>query len=297
MALQDSYVDGSSEMDINARMDESYKDGYLVNSTFWREGAIDKRFKVGDQNLLSMIYGDSSFYSRRKFYFNLIRRHINMIAGYQRQNRKSSSLVPIENKDQRLADDFTKLNMWSERKEGFHEYFSQAFEGALDVGMSLLHMYNDYTMDPVSGDLCCDNVAYNNYMIDPWFRKQDLSDCNYIWRRRWVSKDMAKRLLPGRADDIDKMRPDGLKDSRFPIQAEAMSGDNSNLFTYDEYYYSDTREAIIVIDTKTGETIEWEENPDDDENELELTLSQQPWLKIRKVQKPTVKLAIKLGGK
>ncbi len=140
--LEGGYVDDSSDRDIMNMMDHYYKDGYTVNSSLWREGAIDKRFKVGDQNLLSIIYGDSAFYSRRKFFFNLIRRNINMIAGYQRQHRKSTALAPVENKDQSLSNDWTQLTMWSERREGFHEYFSQAFEGALDVGISLIHMYN-----------------------------------------------------------------------------------------------------------------------------------------------------------
>lgn len=295
MAIQDGYID--DDKNVKSMMDEAYQQGYLVNSSFWREASIDKRFKVGDQNLLSLLYGDEAFYSRRRFFFNKIRRHVNMITGYQRQHRKSSLLIGVEDKDDQLANDYTELSMWSERREGFHEYFSQAFEGACDVGISLLHMYNDYTLDPVSGDLFCDNVAYNNFMIDPWFKKQDLSDCNYVWRRRWVSKEMAKRLLPGRSTEIDKMIPNGIKDGRFLLQAETLAGQTSKLFTYDEFHYADTREATLVIDTKSGETIEWEENPDDEEDELEKTLSQQPWLVIKKIQKPTVKVAIVLGGK
>ena len=182
MAIIDNYID--NDKSILSRMDDSYEMGYTVNSSLWREGSVDKRFKVGDQNLLSLIYGDAAFYQRRKFYFNLIRRHVNMIAGYQRQNRKSSALVPIGPGDQQLSDDYTKCSMWSERREGFHEYFSQAFEGALDVGISLLHLYPDYSLDPVSGDLFTDTVPYNSFMIDPWFKKQDLSDCNYLWRKR-----------------------------------------------------------------------------------------------------------------
>ena len=192
MSYQNFYVDGPD--DIQKKMGEEYSLGYPVNSQRWVEGSIDKRFKVGDQNLLSVVYGDSSFYNRKRFYFNLIRRHINMVAGYQRQHRKSSTLVPVEDKDQKLANDFTDLSMWSERREGFHESLSCAFEGALDVGDSLLHLYPDYTLDPVSGDLFCDSVSYNSYMIDPWYKKQNLTDCNYVWRRRWVSKEVAKRF-------------------------------------------------------------------------------------------------------
>lgn len=295
MPLQSSYVDGDRE--IIQMMDHYYNEAYPINSALWREGQIDKRFKVGDQNLLSLIYGDSAFFNRRRFFFNLIRRHVNMIAGYQRQHRKSTQFIPTEDRDQQMADDYTKLTMWSERREGYHEYESQAFEGALDVGDGWLNLYVDYTTDPVSGDLCTDYVSYNNIMTDPYWRKQDLSDCNFIWRRRWVSKKVAKNLLPGRAEEIEGMRPNGSKDGRFPIQAEALNNTNQDLFTYDEFYYLDDREIDIVVDTKTGETVEWEENPDDQDDELEMTLSQQPWLAVKKGRKPTVKLAIVLGNK
>jgi hypothetical protein len=296
--MQDFYRDGESieDKDIKKMMDHYYSQDYLANSAFWSEAAIDKRFKIGDQNLLSSIYGDNGFYSRRRFFFNLIRRNVNMIAGYQRQNRKSSSFVPIDQKDQQLADDYTKLSMWSERREGFHEYFSQAFEGAVDTGLYMMELTNDYSMDAVSGELKADCVAYNDFMIDPNFKKQDLSDCNFIWRRTWLTKEKAKQFLPGMEKEIEKMNADGMKDGRFPIQAEYM-GNCDNLFTCDQFHYASSRECILVVDTKTGEVVEWEENPDDEEDELERTLSQQPWLKIKKTRKPTTKLAILLGGR
>jgi hypothetical protein len=184
---------------------------------------------------------------------------------------------------------------WSENLDGFQEYFSQSFEGALDVGINLLHLYIDYTKDPYSGDLYTDQVAYNNFLIDPYFRKQDLSDCNFIWRRRWVSKDVAKSLMPDRAEDIDKMCPKGAKDGKFPLQAELMNMDLSKLFSYDEFYYKDTREALLIIDTKTQETTEWEDVSDDGMALLESTLYFQPWLETKKVDVPTIKLDIAIN--
>jgi len=291
------YLDDGGEHDFKKMMDAVYTQAYPLNAAMWTQGAIDKRFKVGDQSLWSMVYGDNQYYQGKKFFFNLIRRHINMIAGYQRRNRKSTIALPSENADEQLADDYTASVMWSERRDGTHEYLSQAFEGALDVGISLMHMYPDYTMDPISGDLFVDNVSYNNFLIDPHFRKQDLSDCNFIWRRRWVTKEAAKALLPGRAADIDKMKSSGMKDGKFPLQAEMLNLNSNRLMPYDEFHYRSFREATIVLDPKSGESYEWEENEDDSEDELEQTLAQQPWLVIRKIQKPTVKLGICLAGK
>lgn len=298
MAIQDNYVDSDKKSDkqIISMMDDFYQQDYLQNSSFWTEASIDKRFKVGDQNLLSVLYGDSNFFNRRRFYFNLILRNCNMIGGYQRQHRKSSRFVPIEPRDQQLADDWTKLSMWSEMREGFHEYNSQAFQGAVDTGLYFLELVNDYSLDPVSGELKADCVPYNAVMIDPHSRKQDLSDCNYIWRRKWISKEKLKQFLPGMEKEISKMQPNGMQDGLFPIQAESYKN-AKDLFTLDQFQYADTRDIVVVVDTKTGEVVEWEENPDDDKDEMELTLSQQPWLRIKKIRKPTVKLVIKVGDK
>lgn len=290
------YVDPTDAGNVNlkAMCDQFYLSSYPQNSSYWIQGSIDKRFKAGDQTLNSMIYGDNNYYQSRRFFFNMILRHINMIGGYQRKNRKSTITIPINDTDQ-LADDYNKVLKWSEDRDGFQEYFSQSFEGGLDVGSNLLHLYPDYTLDPISGDLFTDSVSYNNYLIDPYYRKMDLTDCSFIWRRRWLNKNAAKSLLPGRSKEIDKMRAGGAKDGRFPLQAELLNLATNRLFAYDEVHYRTTREATIVLDPKSGEAVEWEEDEEDQEGMMEQVLQQQPWLITKKVQVPTVKLILKLG--
>lgn len=292
------YIDPSDVQakDLKQMMDWFYQSNYTTNSTYWLQGAIDKRFKVGDQQLYNQVYGQNS-QNVQKFFFNLIRRHINMIAGYQRKNRKSTITIPVLQNGDQLADDYNKVMRWCDDRDGFQEYLSQAFEGACDTGETLLHLYPDYTFDPISGDLFTDCVAYNNYLIDQYTRKQDLSDCNGIWRRRWTSKQMAKMLLPGYAKEIDKMKIGGMKDGRFPMQAELQNVAISNLFTYDEFYYRTTRPGKIILDPYTGEAVEWEDDEAEEEGMMERVLYEQPWLQVKTVDIPTVKLVINLSGK
>jgi len=291
------YIDPSDVQakDLKQMKDHFYQSNYTLNSAYWAQGTIDKRFKTGDQNLYNTFYGENNQYSQ-KFFFNLIHRHISMICGYQRRNRKSTIFLPNRDNDDTLADDYNKVLRWCDDRDGFQEYLSQAFEGACDTGETLLHLYPDYTFDPISGDLFTDCVSYNNYLIDQP-RKQDLSDCNGIWRRRWTSKQMAKLLLPGYAKEIDKMKPNGAKDGRFPFQAELQNVALSNLFTYDEFYYRTTRPGKIIIDTLSGETTEWEEIEGEQEDYLKVILQKQPWLKVKEVEIPTVKLIISLSDK
>lgn len=293
------YIDPSdvSAKNLKQLKDEFYLSNYTGNSAYWSQGFIDKRFKVGDQSLYSWSVGNNFNQNAYRYFFNLIRRHINMICGRQRQNRKSTVTMPVHDNDDPLSDDYNAIVKWCENRDGFQEYLSEAFEGSCDTGMSLLYMYPDYTYDPISGDLFTDCVSYNNFLIDQYFRKQDLSDCNGVWRRRWTSKEGAKALLPGYAKEIDRMKPGGMKDGRFPVQAELQNVALNNLFTYDEFHYRSTREATIILDPKSGEAVEWEQREDDEKDLLERTLAQQPWLMTKKVQVPTVKLCISLGDR
>jgi len=295
------YIDPSdvSAKNLKQMKDEFYQANYPGNSSWWSQGAIDKRFKVGDQSLYSWATGNNYNQNSYRFFFNLIRRHINMICGYQRKNRKSTITLPVREKDDALADDYNSVIRWSEDRDGFQEYLSEAFEGSCDTGMTLLYLYPDYTFDFISGDLFTDAVSFNNFLIDQHFRKQDLSDCNGVWRRRWTSRQGAKMLLPGYAQEIDRMRPGGMKDGRFPVQAELQNLALNNLFTYDEFHYRSTRLATLIIDPKSGESVEWEKELDDkdDEELLQKTLKFQPWLEIKKVYVPTVKLCLSLGDK
>ncbi len=292
------YIDPSDveAKNLKQMQDSFYNSNYTVNSTQWMQGAIDKRFKVGDQQLYNQFYGSNSG-NVQKFFFNLIRRHINMICGFQRKNRKSTITMPNGETDDPVADDYNKVLRWCDDRDGFHEYLSQAFEGCVDTGETLLHLYPDYTFDPISGDLFTDCVSYNNYLIDQYTRKQDLSDCNGIWRRRWTSKEMAKSLIPGYSKEIDKMKPGGFKDGRFPLQAELQNVAISNLFTYDEFYYRTTRPGNIILDPMSGEATEWQDDESEESGMMKKVLAQQPWLKVKKTDIPTVKLVISLGGK
>jgi len=81
------------------------------------------------------------------------------------------------------------------------------------------------------------------------------------------------------------------------VQPELLNDSVNDLFTYDEYYYRTSRKAVIVLDPKTGEAAEWEENEGDEDDLMERALATQPWLVTKEVEVPTVKLCISLSNK
>lgn len=277
---------------IKERMDEVYAQSITINQSFWSEADIDTRFHAGDQTLYSEIYGNLPAFKRRVFNFNRIRRIVSMVSGYQRRNRKSTIIVPIENSDEVTSDQFTKLILHAQEKDGTLATISDAFHGAAVTGMNLLSVWMDYRSDPISGDIRVDNVSYNGYLIDPFFKKTDLSDCNFIWTRKWLSQSQIISLLPDRRADIKSLTPKGNRDGKFQYMPESYNFGMENLLSYDEFWYRDYRTQKLLVDVKTGETMEWKGTDDT----LKEFVGRYPELTVVDNEVQTTKLAIVVEG-
>lgn len=283
--------------DVVTMMESAYVESISINQSFWSEADLSWRFFTGDQTVWNDVYGNLPANRRRNLSFNRIRRVVNMIGGHQRRTRKSVVVVPLENADNQTADQFTKSVMWAVNKENVLETISEAFEGALVGGMNLLHVYLDYREDPVSGNIKVDNCSYNSFLIDPYFRKADLSDCRYIWKRSFLTKRECISLMPDRADEILGLpgnQTGTAQDNKFQFMPESYGYSTKNLMRYDEFYYRDYRTQKMLVDAETGETMEWKS---EDKDALELFLQTYPSVTMIEQEIPTVRLSITIQGK
>ena len=285
------YTDGDKS--VHEMMEYHYASAIQINQSFWTEADIDARFKAGDQTLWNDIYGNLPAFRRRQFNFNRIRSIINMVSGYQRQHRYSTIVVPVENSDEETADQFSKLMIWANGRSNALEIISQAFEGAITSGMNLLAVWMDYREDPINGDPKVDNVSYNEYLIDPFFKKHDMSDARFVWTRKWLSKTEIRACLPGMESEIDSMYSRGWRDGKFQFQPEAYNYAMQDLLSYDEFYHLDYRTRKLLVDVQTGETMEWK----GDEAGLRSYTDRFPQIKAIDQTIPSVRLAIVVNGK
>src|SRR6202451_398445 len=280
-----------------SRMESFYASSITINQAFWAEADQDTRFEIGDQTLWNELYGNLPAASRRQFNFNHIRPVVNMISGHQRRNRKSTIVVPVENADQDTADQFTKIMMNINKQEGVLETISDSFHGSLVTGMNLLQVWVDYREDPVSGNIKVDNCAYNSFLIDPFFRKADLSDCQGIWKRSFLTRRECLSLLPDKEEEILSVisNESGTgRDGKFQFMPESYGYAYKNLLTYDEYYYRDYRKQKMLMDTQTGESLEWKSQDEDRLNEF---LAAYPQVEMVETEIPTVRVAVVVQGK
>ncbi len=276
-----------NDQDILKLMQESFNKNSQANQSYWLEGTRDVRFKAGDQNLWNELYLNYPVFQKKKFSFNRIRRIINMIAGFQRRNRKTTITLPIESSDELTADQFSRLLNWVYATTNGYHTISEAFEGALTTGMNLLHIWMDYRSDPINGEFKIDNLSYNGFMLDQFFRKYDMSDANFVWTRKYLSKLQAASLMPERKEEIMQMQGNR-RDDKFTFEPENFNIQNTDLLSYDEYWHLDYRNATILIDTLSGETMEWL----GEKERLDEFLAKFPQIKSQQIEKQTVNLAI-----
>lgn len=290
--LGNKYFDPDNR-NIIEYMNHVYSQSITINLAYSSEADLDHKFYSGDQSAFSSYWAGVPGPMRKTFAFNKIRRIVDTASGHQRNNRKQTVVVPYENADQVTADQFSKVISQIHSKEYVLETISDCFKEAIISGLSLMQVWLDFRNDPISGDIKVSKTDYNAFIIDPFFRNSDLSDCNFIWKRSYLTKSEILSLMPDKQEDVSRLQSGFMRDGKFQYQPESIGYNMSNLIAYDEFYYKDYREQTVLIDRKTGETQEWRGQ---DEERLRMFLAAYPQVTTTKTQVPTVKLAVVAGG-
>lgn len=276
-------------------MESNYQDSITNLQTQWLQADYDERTWLGDPDLWGCLFPVGTTIRKKMFNFNLTHSSVMMVTGHQRRNRKASICIPVRSPVQKTADQLTKC-LYHVHDQDKYQVYSDAFErGSLVQGFGLVSIFPDYASDPVSPDIRMRFVDFKSILLDPFFRKKDLSDCRYIWTRQYFDREEAKRLYPDHAEEIDNTPWGGApKDDKFYYMPENFGLQIKNLLAFDEYWYLSQREAIYAVDTLTNEVKEIF----GDEEDIRVVMSQMKD-KIRLIRKPkqTVRRAMLINGR
>lgn len=284
---------------ILAKKNSDYANNQSIWNVFWSKASQNVRLEAGDPTIMNQWGNNPATIGSSNYYFNRARPIGLMLSGYQRRNRKSTVVVGLENSDQHTADQYTKLIMNLYKKENVYEIISDAFhEGAIISGMNLIQVYLDFANDPLNGDIKFRNLAYNDFMIDPYFREPDLSDAGFILVRSYRTKPEIAAIMPAEYyDDIMALtgnQQSSTIDGRFQYAAAARGYSMAPKLAYDEYYYRDYRKQKKLYDVITGDVMDVTER---DQDEVEKLLAQHEQLKMIEKYVPTVRLCITIQDK
>ncbi len=279
-----------SHQDIIKDFGESYERAYQLWNTYYAEAYKDLSYYLGNQwSLEELAYLNNQ--RRSSFTYNKIRRLVNLVQGYQRKNRLSTIISPIEDASEDTAKQFTDVMQYVMQSADGYEAISDAFKGSLTTGMSFLSPYLDYRTDPVSGDIKFHRDDWNAVILDPFFTKKDLSDCSFIARRKFLSRTEVISLIPDKQDVIEAL-PWGSRDDKFTYMPYARQWGMQKLLNYTEYWRTRWETKNVLVDMQTGESREWDGNRD----RLRFIREIYPQLEVIKKPVKSVELGIIVEG-
>ena len=288
-----------SKVSTKKLMDECYMSAQTQWQSFWNQANIDRRFAVGDQRYLAGLDGEN--YQNQKFCFNLIHAHRNMIIGHQSKHRKSSIVVPSEDRYQQVADDYSGCLLWTMQADRMLNKITSAFDIAWTTGLCMTKRWIDLRNDPIDGTIRIKNYAPTTMIMDPWWRDLGLTDCRFIWTRDFVSRKMLNALIPG-IEKEKKFIPETYTSSiRFTFMPESyqMQRRRKDNYAYDQFYYYTDREAKLVHSYSRSETYEVKGDQEtiDMWIDMEFTDEEKEEIEQVTIRKPCINLVIAVNDK
>jgi len=291
-----SYIPGGA--DKVSEFNQFFNDAYRTWGVYYSQAYKDLRAYAGDnwtQQEKSLLQRQG----RMILELNKIRRIVNLYSGYERENRTSTVVFPQENSDQETADQLSEVmtNVYAKTQSEY--IFSEAFEHSLKSGLSIIGVYMDYTNDKVNGDIKFYWKPFNSLILDPYFTKRDLSDCDQAATRDLLGRENVKALLPWVDPSVIDNLPTGIRDNKYQYLGIYRQYNSNyiakNLLTYDQHWKRIAKKEKYLIDLETGES----QLIGDDKEQLaiiEQMIEKDPKFEIINAYKQTIELNIIVGG-
>lgn len=290
LVMQDGY-------EVTQLKEAFYNNALTPNLAYWGQANTDTLFYAGQQTPWSSSYGNIPVYTPKQFNFNIIKPIINTLHGQQIDTRKTTVVVPVEGADQQTADQLTKaLFSWTNQEKVLETISDGFLKGSLITGLNLLHLWVDYSNDPISGDLKCSLRPYNSFIMDPYWTKMDGSDWQGCILRDFLPKKTLVAMFPDIAEQIVGMQQQtyaGNRDNKFQYMPQNYDYSFTNLMIYDQFYYRDYRLQKMAISKTTGESVDLKNISDKMFKEF---MRRNPDAIMMEQNIPTVRLALFIGN-
>lgn len=142
---------------------------------------------------------------------NMILPTINLLTGYERQNRQEIKAFPKKGGNRVVAQLFTELAKHVEdTSNGIYERSMVFLDGIVGIkGWICIDI--DYEDDPYNGELIIERVDPFDIVEDPGCKSYDLNKgAKYIIRSYWADKELIKITYPKARKDIESQKFDDL---------------------------------------------------------------------------------------
>jgi len=222
---------------------------------------------------------------------NYIKKTVDMVSGYQRQNKVDLRARPIESADEVNAEVKSRLLKWilSDTKYGMAD--SATFKDKTISGLGWFDVSMDYSRDMLDGDIVVRNESKYAMKVDPNSVELDLSDAEYVIREKNVSRKKLMNMYPKKKAEIKKAPTAKRVDDGYSKEVN-IPDDRGNKVRVTEYWYRDYEMKTLLVDSENfGDIIEH----DGSEEELDSLVRESETLEVIRKEVVVIKLAILLG--
>ena len=273
-------------------LDNLYSKFQPIEQSRWNQSNIDTLFYAGSQTFVNRYFNFSPTTSYQQYYFNIIQQPVNMVTGYERQHRKNFSYVGSEGSDPQTIDQYNKLITHIANAGCIHDQKSKAKELACISGMVLVQPYLDYMgNDQAQGEVKVKIWEYNAFLVDPYFRSPDMSDCQFIWCQEYISKKEAESRFPDKLEQIRPMAGTPQRYGSFYFLPENYNMARNDLMVLSYVWYRWKRQKKRLYSQSRNQFFDYA----GDDGQLEQILYSIPDLEEVTVEVPTWKLATVLN--
>lgn len=281
------------------KFNQFFYDAYRTWGVYYAAAYRDLRSYAGD-NWTQVEKTSLEQQKRMVLELNKIRRVVNLYSGYERENRLSTVVAPVEDSDEQTADILSDTMLYVYEKGDAHHVISEAFEHSLKTGLAIVGIYIDYTNDKVNGDIKFYWKPFNALMLDPYFTKRDLSDCDQASTRDLLSREQVKCLLPWVPPEVIDNIPTGIRDNKYQYLGIYRQYNSTyiakNLLTYDQYWVRTNIPQKYLVDLETGVSQEWNGSPEE-EKTIKEVIKNNEQVQLINSYKRTVELNVIVGGR
>ena len=243
-----------TDYDVVSDFTQDYNRSYMILNPLFAEQYRDVGYYLGNQWSLDQLKYLSDE-RRNAFTFNKSRKTINMVSGYMSANEQMSVVIPHENSNPETAEQLTEL-LRTQMQPKAYRIMQKARHNSLVSGTAWVSPWIDYRNDYVNGRIEYHLDNWNDLIWDPFATRLDLEDSTFVARRKYLSKDTIKSLVPGCEREVDAMGY-GNRDEKFTYEPYARQWGLQELLAYNEYWKQRYKKGWILVDRVTGDQKPW----------------------------------------
>jgi hypothetical protein len=182
--------------DVQAKVDlgEEYQQEFKDN------GDLSIGYYDGTQQWSSDDKSNLQESMRAAITLNKIEPLIDLLVGFQRQNKLDIKYLPVEGGDQVIADIYNLVSKNITEATNYDYEQTIAFRDSAIVGRGLLNTKIRYDRNPL-GDIVIEHYPWDEVVFGE-HDKLDLGDCEFIAKTKWLSRNKVEGLWPKKAKNI-----------------------------------------------------------------------------------------------